>query len=71
MCALVSNNSTIFGGEEKPVMRASEQVARAPFTEQLVAAVGNGQAGMKYLVENGQEMIKEGLFIGRQVINVN
>ena len=71
MCALVSNNSTIIGGEEQPVLRASEQVAWAPFTEQLVTAVGNGQAGMNYLVENVQEMIKEGLFVGRQVIIAN
>ena len=68
MCVLVSNNSTIIDGEEQPVLRAAEQVVLAPFTEQLVSAVGNGQAGMNYLVDNGQEMIREGLFVGRQVI---
>ena len=54
VCSLVSNNATIVDGEEQPVLRAAEKVTLAPFTEQLVAAVGIGQTGSSYLVNNGQ-----------------
>ena len=66
-CAVLSKDYTMVDGKEQPVLSAAEEVTLEPFTERLVCTSDVGQSGASYHADNGQDMLKDGLYFSNSL----